>query len=71
MKKENNKLDKLKAFLKKKYPDGIQMFNTRNWVGDQMKTVYEKDGITVDECYYYSYIEIFGITQAEFESLYK
>ena len=34
-----------------------------------MKTVYDEDGITVDWCYYYEYIEIFGLTEEEFEDL--
>ena len=63
-----NKIDKLKKFLKENY-NGTQAFNTRNMVGDTMGTVYQEDGITVDYCYYYDYIEIFGLTNEEFGSL--
>lgn len=42
------KLDNLIAFLKRKFPEGIQMFDTRNIVGDPMITIYERDGICVD-----------------------
>lgn len=63
-----NKIDKLKKFLKENY-EGTQAFDTRNLVGDEMQTVYEEEGITVDYCYYYDYIEIFGTTKEEFKSL--
>lgn len=63
-----NKIEKLKKFLKENH-QGRQAFNTRNIVGDSMQTVYEEDGIIVDYCYYYDYIEIFGLTNKEFESL--
>lgn len=63
-----NKINKLKKFLQEEYPD-IQAFNTRNIAGDSLYTVYEEDGITVDYCPYYEYIEIFGLTSKEFESL--
>lgn len=63
-----NKINKLKIFLQKNYPN-IQAFNTKNLVGDPMETVYNEDGIRVDYCYFYNYIEIFGLTQKQFESL--
>lgn len=63
-----NKIDKLKKFLQENYPNE-QAFNTKNIVGDSMVTVYNEDGIIVDYCYYYSYIEIFGLTEEEFEDL--
>lgn len=63
-----NKIDKLKRFLQENYPNE-QAFNTRNIVGDSMETVYDEDEIIVDYCYYYSYIEIFGLTDEEFEDL--
>lgn len=56
-------------FLAINFPNGVQMFNTRNIVGDTMHTVYHKDGIIVDICYDCGYIEIFGLTDAEFETV--
>lgn len=67
----NNKIKDLIAFLKDKYPNGVQMFNTRNIVGDLMYTIYDENGITVDENYEYSYIEIFGLTENEFDEINK
>lgn len=63
-----NKIDKLKNFLKQNY-QGTQIFNSRNLVDDNMGIVYEEDGIVVSYCYDYEYIEIFGLTDKEFESL--
>lgn len=34
-----------------------------------MTTIYEEDGITVDECHYYDYLEIFGLTDEEYLGL--
>lgn len=59
-----NKIDKLKIFLQENYPNE-QAFNTRNTAYDSMETVYNEDGIMVD----YEYIEIFGLTDVEFEDL--
>ena len=64
-----NKIDKLKKFLNEEFKEKIQAFNSRNLVGDQMYTIYDEDGITVDMCYEWSYIEIFGLTQQQFEDL--
>lgn len=56
-------------FLATNFSNGIQMFNSRNLVGDEMHTIYDKDGITVDICYDWGYIEIFGLTDEEFETV--
>ena len=46
--------------------DNCQFFNSRNTVGDEMETIYEKDGITIDICYDWGYFEVFGMTNEEF-----
>ena len=68
---EENRLNKLKKFLKEKFKKRIQAFDTRNTEGDSMETIYNEDGITVDYCYYYGYIEIFGLTDEEYKELEK
>lgn len=45
------------------------MFDTRNIAGDSMFTIYDQDGITVDYCHYYEYIEVFGLSDEDFEKL--
>lgn len=66
--KKMNKIDKLKNFLQKRFPNA-QAFNTRNWTGDTMINVYNEDGIQVDYAPDYDYIEIFGITKSQFDKL--
>ena len=34
-----------------------------------MTEIYDHDGITVDLCYYWGYIEVFGLTDKEMETL--
>lgn len=68
---KENRLNKLKKFLKEKFKKRIQAFDTRNTEGDSMETIYNEDGITVDYCYYYEYIEIFGLTNEEYKELEK
>ena len=34
-----------------------------------MTTIYEENGITVDYCRYYEYLEIFGLTDEEYRGL--
>lgn len=68
---KENRLNKLKKFLKEKFEKRIQAFDTRNTAGDSMETIYNADGITVDCCYYYGYIEIFGLTDKEYKELEK
>ena len=68
---KENRLNKLKKFLKEKFKKRIQAFDTINTEGDSMETIYDEDGITVDYCYYYEYIEIFGITDEEYKELEK
>lgn len=66
---ENRDLTELRDFLRKRFPQGIQCFHTRNTVFDPMETIFLKDGITVDFCAVWGYIEIFGLTDTEFESI--
>ena len=48
---------------------GCGIFNSRNISGDSMTTIYDEpaDRVLVDACYDYDYIEIFGLTDEEFE----
>lgn len=66
---EESRLDEVIKFLNEKFGGPIQAFNTRNWIGDDMVTIYEKDGIQIDYAPDYDYIEIFGVSEEEFEIL--
>ena len=58
----------LKAFLGKKY-DNVQVYNCRNIAGDYMETVYVDGDIVVDYAPQWNYLEIFGLTEDEYEGL--
>lgn len=67
-----NKLEKAKEIIKENFSlYDCGLFNTRNVVGDTMSTIYDEDGLTIDVCYYWSYFEIFGLTDEEFDELKK
>ena len=48
-------------------PCGI--FNSRNIVGDRMKTIYNNNGLVIDICSEYEYLEVFGLSDEEFKEL--
>lgn len=45
------------------------IFDTRNIVGDQMRNLYDCDGLVIDICDRYEYFEVFGLSQSEFDDL--
>lgn len=65
------RIENLIVFLKENFEKGIQMFDTPNIVGDLMLRIYKKDDITVLFAPEYNYIEIFGISDEEFERVEK
>lgn len=64
------RVQRLVDFFKKNkhYVPGCGIYNCRGIMGDSMHTIYDEpaDGIVVDACYNYDYIEIFGLTDDEF-----
>lgn len=64
-----NRIEKLREFLLEDGYKGVQTFNCSNVVGDLTITVYDEDGITVDECSEYDYLEIFGLSNEEYQGL--
>ena len=65
-------LEKAKEIVKANYRYAdCGIFDSRNIVGDPILTIYECEGLTIDICYYYSYFEVFGLSNAEFEELEK
>ena len=66
------RVEKLAEFLNKQFPNMPGgLFDSRNVVGDKMNTVYKQDGIQVDFCEYYDYLEIFGLSEEEWEVLHS
>jgi hypothetical protein len=65
-----NKLEKAKEIIKENYKYfDCGIFNTRNLVGDDIGTLYNEDGLRIDACWNYSYFEVFGLSDEEFEEL--
>lgn len=67
---ETSKLEIAKKVIRGNYRDArCGIFSTRNVTGDEMVNIYDKDGLTIDICYYWAYFEVFGLTKAEFAEL--
>lgn len=65
-----NNLEKAKEIIKALYNVAdCGIFDSRNVAGDAMTTVYEDENLTIDVCYKYSYFEVFGLSDTEFEEL--
>ena len=69
MKNERPVVTKIKNLINEKFDGEIQMFDCPNVVGDPMELIFDEDDVTVDYCPYYNYIEIFGLTDEEFNEL--
>lgn len=65
------RIENLIEFLKNQFKDGIQMFNTPSLMGDFRLPIYKEDGIEVLFAPHYDYIEIYGISDEEFEQVMK
>lgn len=65
-----NNLEKAKTIIKENFEYGdCGLFNTRNIAGDSMFTIYDEDGLQIDICYHWSYFEVFGLSDSEFDDL--
>lgn len=71
-----DKLEKAKEIIKSNFNDyrsfiGMSggLFNTPNWVGDEMERLYDDDGLTVLASWSFGYFEVFGLSKSEFEEL--
>ena len=59
-----------KAFIGKYYNKAdCGIYNCRNIVGDVMYNLYTSETLQIDYCPYYSYFEVFGLSDEDFASL--
>ena len=66
----SKRLDKAKKVIKDNFSSAdCGLFDSRNVVGDRTVTVYKDDDIQIDICYYWSYFEVFGLSDKEFTEL--
>ena len=65
------RLEEVKDFIKNNclVNGKIQTFFTRNLAGDELSTLYDKNGIQIDYCFDYEYIEVFYLNNEEKEEL--
>lgn len=63
-------LEKAKTIIKENFKAGnYGLYNTRNIAGDNMTTLYKEGGLQIDICYYWSYFEVFGLSDSQFDEL--
>ena len=63
-------LKKAKEIIKEHFSEGdCGLFNTRNTACDTMSTIYKDGGLQIDICYYWSYFEVFGLSDSDFDEL--
>lgn len=64
--------ERVKELIRDNYEEGhCGLYNRKNSAGDPMRTLFDGDYFTLDICYEYSYFEIFGSSEDEFEELEK
>ena len=69
---DERKLDIAERIIKEHYDEGCcGIFDSRNIVGDPMNSIYDDGELSIDICYYYSYFEVFGLSNDDFAELQK
>ena len=65
-------MKEIKKVIKEYYKDAnCGIYDCRNMVGDPMDMIYKDGKVRIDICYHWSYFEVFGLTDKEFEELAK
>ena len=66
------KLEKAKEIIKEHFKDAdCGIFDSRISVVNWMTNIYNDNGLAIDICYRYSYFEVFGLSDEEFNDLAK
>ena len=66
---QRTRLRRLIQWLRTQGYNGWQIFYRRNVVGDPTVIVYKQDGVTVELCPDWEYLEILGLTEDEQQAL--
>ena len=61
--------EEIKNVVEQYKDSNYQIFNTMNLVGDSTEEIYNKDGVLIFECEYYGYLEVFGLSEKDFDLL--
>ncbi len=63
-------MNEIKEVIKEYYNDACcGIYDCQNTVGDSMETIYYDGNVQIDICYSWSYFEVFGLTDDEWEIL--
>ncbi len=66
------KLDIAKQIIKEHYNEACcGIYNSRNILDDPMNCIYDDGELSIDICYYWSYFEVFGLSNNDFTELQK
>lgn len=66
------KLDIAKQIIKEYYDEACcGIYDSRNIAGDPMNSIYDDGELSIDICYYWSYFEVFGLSNGDFTELQK
>lgn len=65
-----NKLRKAKKIIRQNIEDGdCGLLDHYNLLYDQVRTIYNKNGLTINICDRWSYFEVVGLSDEEFRKL--
>lgn len=59
--------DEIKRILNGLSASDLQVFNTKNTVGDFMATIYNDGKVQIDYCPHWEYVEIFGLNLDDYD----
>lgn len=62
-------MDKIINFLQEKFPYGVMIYNVPNDMNDNLSVIYDEDDITILHCDIFDYIEIYGMTDEEYDAV--
>lgn len=58
-------------FLNARFSEGIQAFDTPNVVGDPVTRIYDFQGVYINYCEYWGYIDVIGLNKEEWKYILK
>ena len=59
--------DNIVDFLNARFPEGIQAFDTPNVVGDPVVEIYDFQGVYINYCEWWGYIDVIGLNKDEWK----
>ena len=63
--------DNIVDFLNEKFPEGIQVFDTPNIIDDPVTEIYDFQGVYINYCERWGYIDVIGLNIEEWKYILK